>query len=56
MMGDNRDDIVKALITGLTTDGEHHKQYWLEQAFRLLCVDNYVDEAKEEFGWEEGQP
>ena len=51
-----RDEVVKALLEGLTTDGAHHKQYWLEQAFRALCEDEYVDKAKREVEWETGIP
>jgi len=53
---DSRDKVVKYLITGLMADGVHHKQFYLEQAFRALCEDEYVDKAKEEFGWEDGIP
>ena len=53
-MTDTRDKIVELLLLGLTTDGAHHKQWALEQAFRVLCKDAYVDKAKGEFQWEEG--
>lgn len=55
-MKDPRDEAVKALIMGLTTDGGHHKQYYLEAAFRAICEDEYVDKAKKEFQWEDGIP
>jgi len=55
-MTDSRDEVVKLLIEGLITDGSHHKQYYLEKAFRSLCEDEYVDQAKEEFQWEAGIP
>ena len=48
------DKVTKMLLLGLTTDGAHHKQWALEQAFRALCTDDYVDEAKKEFQWEDG--
>ena len=51
---DSRDKVVKYLITGLMANGAQHKQFYLEQAFRALCEDEYVDKAKEEFGWEDG--
>jgi hypothetical protein len=50
------DNAVKNMILALTTDGAHHKQYYIEQAFRSLCTDEYVDEAKNEFQWEDGIP
>jgi len=45
-----------ALLDGLTTDGEHHKQYYLEKVFRLLCGDEHVDKEKSIEEWEEGIP
>lgn len=45
---------VKYLPWALTTDGEHHKQWAIEQAFRSLCADEYVDKAKATFEWKEG--
>jgi len=53
---DPRDECVKHLIMGLTTDGSHHKQWYLEQAFRALCEDAYVEKARIEFPWETGIP
>ena len=51
-----RDEVVKNLIMGLTTDGAHHKQYYLEEAFRSLCEAEYVEKTKKEFQWEDGIP
>jgi hypothetical protein len=50
------DEVLNALLMGLNTDGAHHKQYYLEQAFRSLCDDKYVDKVKIKFKWEEGIP
>lgn len=52
---DPRTEAVKLLIEGLITDGAHHKQWFLEQAFRALCEDAYVDKAKADFQWQEGR-
>jgi len=49
-----RDAVVVELLLGLTTDGSHHKQYYLERALRALCEDEYVDEAKAKFNWPDG--
>jgi len=54
-MGD-REELVKLVMKGLTTDGVHHKQWYLEQIFRTICEDDYVDKAKAEFQWTEGIP
>lgn len=45
---------VKYLLWALTTDGEHHKQWAIEQAFRSICTDEYVDKAKATFECKEG--
>jgi len=44
------------LIIGLTTDGEHHKQFELEEAFRALCGKEYFERIKREIQWEDGIP
>jgi len=46
--------LVKEIISALTTDGAHHKQWYLERIFRIICTDEYVNEAKEHFEWEDG--
>lgn len=56
MPKDTRDEVVKELILGLITDGAHHKQYYLESAFRALCEEEYVEKTKKEFQWEDGIP
>lgn len=48
------DPAVQALLVGLLTEGEQHKQYYLEKALRALVVDDYADRAKEKFQWESG--
>ena len=50
------DEVITNLLHGLLTDGAHHKQYYLEQAFIALCEDEYVEKAKKEFQWEDGIP
>ena len=52
---DSRTAAVVHLIAGLTADGADCKQWYLEQAFRSLCTDRYVDDARREFGWEDGR-
>lgn len=56
---ENVDDIefaamVDLLIFGLTIDGAHHKQFFLESALRKLCHSAWADGAKQEFEWEDG--
>jgi len=46
--------ISEHLIAGLTTDGAHHKQHYIEQALELLGWD--LDEIRAEFGCEKGIP
>jgi hypothetical protein len=50
------DDVVRALLMGLTTDGAHHKQFYLEEALKALVTDDYYKEAKRECGWSKGIP
>ena len=45
-----------ALLMGLTTDGAHHKQYYLEQALRALVEPEWIEKAHEKFQWEKGIP
>lgn len=54
MTRDPRDRAVELLLQGLTTDGAHHKQWCLEQVFRVLCTDGYVERARAELQWTEG--
>ena len=42
------------LVLGLHTDGVAHKQYYMEQALRLLVGDELVDEERDKGTWEEG--
>jgi hypothetical protein len=48
------DEVVKLIIEGLITDGAHHKQWYLEQIFKAICEDEYVETTRKEFTWEEG--
>ena len=45
-----------ALLMGLTTDGAHRKQYYLEQALRALVEPEWIEKAHEKFQWEKGIP
>ena len=40
------------LLQGLMIDGADHKQWYLEQALRVICND--VDQTKVDLGWKEG--
>jgi len=44
------------LIEGLTTDGAHHKQYYLEFALLELVGTEMLEELRREHNWEEGVP
>lgn len=48
--------VTVALLNGLTTDGAHHKQYYLEQALSELVEPEWIEKAREEFQWEKGIP
>ncbi len=53
----NKDEIVDWAISGLLTDGEHHKQWYLEQILKS-CGVNLIklrqDLLKEDYNWEKG--
>ena len=43
------------LLLGLTCGEDYkQKQWYLEKALRCLCEDQWVDEAKKNFQWEDG--
>jgi len=44
----------KLFLEALTCEGAHHKQWYLEQLFREICTDPYVDNLKKQFNWAEG--
>ena len=49
-------EIVSLAIDGLTTDGAHHKQWFLNEILSKLIVDNQEwDGLKETYGWDEGR-
>jgi len=59
----NKEKIKEELLNGLFIDGSHHKQYYLEQALKLLVSKKEFEKLRlvEEEGetyeaWEEGMP
>lgn len=48
--------ISSALIKVLASEKPEEKQFWAEAAFRLLCTDDYVNNAKLAFKWLDGVP
>lgn len=46
--------ITDLVLDALCTDGAHHKQFLLEEIFRLLVPANTFADLKESFEWEEG--
>lgn len=45
-----------ALLMGLTADGAHHKQYYLEQALEALVAPEWIKKVHEKLQWEKGIP
>jgi hypothetical protein len=45
--------VVSLCVEGLTTDGGHHKQWYLEQILRSISGARY-HEFKREHEWEKG--
>ena len=48
--------LIATLIDGLTYDGGHHKQYYLEDALHHVCTREEFEMLKETNDWEEGIP
>jgi len=47
-------EIVSMCVDGLTTDGGHHKQYYLEEILEKLTTAQELDGLKETFLWDDG--
>lgn len=47
-------DIKNILLSGLLTDGAHHKQYYLDYLAKTLLTDIDYVRLKEMHQWEEG--
>jgi len=48
--------LIEILLDGLTIDGGHHKQWYLEQALKSLTTEFDFNELKSSIDWEEGIP
>lgn len=49
-------DLIEVCIEALTTDGGHHKQWYLEQILLTLVGKVEWDELKRRHDWEKGIP
>jgi hypothetical protein len=51
---DNELQVIKdKLVEGLTTDGAHHKQFYLEQILRFITSHDEFETLYEEWDWQE---
>ena len=54
------DQAIGYLLTGGTTDGAHHKQWYIDQALRCLAKDSYqarvIDWTYGSASWDVGTP
>lgn len=50
------DNLIKLCLEGLTIDGGHHKQWFLEEILKMSMTDLGIIAAKKEFEWDEGIP
>jgi len=48
-------EIAADLVEGLTTEGGHHKQYYMEEALRRLVPGEFAT-CKRSWGWADGIP
>lgn len=46
--------IVNYLFEALSTDGSHHKQWYLEEILKMLINNKIFETSKKNWEWEEG--
>ena len=51
-MEDSINKIRNLILEGLTTDGSHHKQWYLEELLKFFCRD--IGELRNKYEWEDG--
>lgn len=49
-------EIVDLIGEGLSVDGAHHKQWFLEQILIKILDPEELESMKEDWAWEEGIP
>ena len=51
------DELSEWIVSGLVTDGAHHKQWYLEKVLEEVMGEAYVKTMRDENGeWEKGVP
>jgi len=53
-MEQNIQDARSLLLEGLSIDGGHHKQYYMEEALKVLVGEEECKALKEQWNWENG--
>jgi len=57
-LNDTMEEAIQLALDAIFTDGEHHKQWYLDQIIRLLIADDeeYKKLRKDakDYGWDEG--
>jgi hypothetical protein len=48
------ESITELCVNGLTTDGAHHKQWYLESILSFVIGKKKLNALKQDPGWEEG--
>ena len=51
-----RDEVKELLCNGLSYDGGHHKQYYLQEVFKMIFGEEEFLEYKEANYWDDGIP
>lgn len=46
-------NLIDTILEALTTDGAHHKQWFLEEILRTVAKEQFND-IKDKYNWEEG--
>ena len=49
-------DTIELVIDALCCDGEHHKQWYLEEILGVLCDSIDIKELRDQHDWQEGTP
>ena len=49
-------EMMNALMSGLSFDGGHHKQYYLDRALYYLVGKEKYEDLKDREDWEDGIP
>lgn len=50
----SKNKIIELILDGLNTDGDHHKQWYLEEILKKIVGKKKFNALKEDTDWEKG--